>query len=123
MSRNDVVLMSKNHASSIVNVATQTLNHGGVTFQSAPDVATSSHHIAVPQLNYHTVQNVVNGGSIRGTSMFPSTNHIVSSGGTISIRNQFTSQQPFNVGSEGTNIQFGESNFNNADLQVIFILP
>lgn len=112
------MLMPNNFAST-VNVATPTPDLGGVTFQSAPNVATSNYHTTLPQLNYHTFQSVANGGLMRGTSIFPPTNFTVPYSGTIPIRNQIISKQPFNVGSEGRNFQFDEYNFNNVHLQVI----
>lgn len=119
LSRNDAMLMPNNFTST-VNVATPTPDLGVVTSQSALNVATSNYHTAVPQLNCHTFQSVINGGSIGGSGIFPSTNLVLPSCGTsIPVLNQIISEQPFKVGLEGGNFQFGGNSFNNVNIQVI----
>lgn len=117
-------MIPDNYVSSSANVPAPTPNLGGVTFHSPVNVATSDYHNAVPHLNYHTFQNVVNGGLIGGTSMFHSKNDTVHSGGTSSIHDQLIYEQPLNGGLEGNNnIMSGGNNFSNADLRVIYTSP
>ncbi|KAK1385943.1 hypothetical protein POM88_023678 [Heracleum sosnowskyi] len=93
-SENSAIVMPNNYASSSMNAATPTPDPGGINFFSDINVASANYHTTVPHLNSHVFQSVVTGGLIGGTSMFPSTNHIVSSCDTTSIiNNQFISEK------------------------------
>ncbi|KAK1361066.1 hypothetical protein POM88_045540 [Heracleum sosnowskyi] len=102
------------------NVDISMPNNNDFTFQNAENICAPNNHTLVPQRNYQPSCNDVNEGLIGRTnnSMFSSMIQIVPSSGTTHIPNQFISEQPFNMVSEGNNILFDENNFNNVTLQV-----